>query len=311
MPEQAQIQLNVFDGTRQPFRGSVGLLVTLRDGFQKVVHRKTHKAASIKFDVDFFNNLGDSYAVIVSAKGHKQAGFHPVKVTPMIPQTVDLMLLPENSRFNFAEATWDKLQTQHKKFADILGHSAADATEAEGRYDELMDTAPETLAGFLNIATATRDVLLPTGKALDYFKEVIWDQELFQRDRFHAFADAELIRQVQTAAGQGQFDPQFGLELTHPGATTSFKQKQFGEANVQFSFHEKTRKKIDGVDCVKVEMDIDYFRDPLAHFFLEVLINHVSHSLTDPKQVYVLRWIAGRHAGVPEFNPPYTIEARA
>jgi RHS repeat-associated protein len=28
--------------------------------------------------------------------------------------------------------------------------------------------------------------------------------------------------------------------------------------------------------------------------------------MTDPKQVYVLRWIAGRHAGVPEFAPPYT-----
>ncbi len=26
-----------------------------------------------------------------------------------------------------------------------------------------------------------------------------------------------------------------------------------------------------------------------------------------PKKVYVLRWIAGRHAGVPEFVPPYTI----
>jgi hypothetical protein len=24
--------------------------------------------------------------------------------------------------------------------------------------------------------------------------------------------------------------------------------------------------------------------------------------------VYVLRWIAGRHAGVPEFDPLYTIQ---
>jgi hypothetical protein len=33
----------------------------------------------------------------------------------------------------------------------------------------------------------------------------------------------------------------------------------------------------------------------------------ITHGLTDPKKVYVLRWIAGRHAGVPEFAPPYTI----
>lgn len=29
--------------------------------------------------------------------------------------------------------------------------------------------------------------------------------------------------------------------------------------------------------------------------------------LTDPKMVYVLRWIAGRHAGIPEFNPGYLL----
>ena len=29
--------------------------------------------------------------------------------------------------------------------------------------------------------------------------------------------------------------------------------------------------------------------------------------ISDPRQVYVLRWIAGRHAGVAPFNPPYVI----
>jgi hypothetical protein len=203
------------------------------------------------------------------------------------------------------------LQANHGKLARILGHSAAGAGEAAARYDEFMDAQPDSLAAVLNIATAMRDVLLPTGKALDYFREVVWDKKLLQRDSFFAYADATLVTQVRQAAAQGQFTSQFGLEITHPGATTSYKQNQFGEANLQFSFHEHDRKTIDGVDCVKVELDMDYFRDPLAHFFLEVLINHISRRLTDPRQVYVLRWIAGRHAGVPEFDPPYTIEARA
>ncbi len=43
---------------------------------------------------------------------------------------------------------------------------------------------------------------------------------------------------------------------------------------------------IDGVDCVVVEPDIDYYRDPAV--------------------VYVLRWIAGHTAGIPEFEPLYT-----
>jgi hypothetical protein len=30
--------------------------------------------------------------------------------------------------------------------------------------------------------------------------------------------------------------------------------------------------------------------------------------LTDPRQVYMLRWIAGRRAGMPNFEPPYVLE---
>jgi hypothetical protein len=61
-----------------------------------------------------------------------------------------------------------------------------------------------------------------------------------------------------------------------------------------------------------MEPDIDYFKDIGAHALLEVVPNTVGKlagqsGLTDPKQVYVLRWIAGRRAGVPEFNPLYTI----
>lgn len=113
------------------------------------------------------------------------------------------------------------------------------------------------------------------------------------------------------AADHGEFKPQFGLDIDHPGATSSFKQNQFGEANVQFSFHENDTTTIEGVHCVKVELDMDYFKDLLGHFILEVLPNKVSGGKTDPREIYVLRWIAGRCGGVPEFDPPYTIEARS
>ena len=60
---------------------------------------------------------------------------------------------------------------------------------------------------------------------------------------------------------------------------------------------------------VLIRPDIDYFQDLGAHTVLEVIPNSITHGLTDPKKVYVLRWIAGRHAGVPEFAPPYSIAA--
>jgi hypothetical protein len=56
-----------------------------------------------------------------------------------------------------------------------------------------------------------------------------------------------------------------------------------------------------------VEPDIDYYQDPAAHALLEVIPNAITKSLTDPAQVYVLRWIDGRTAGIPEFAPIYTI----
>ena len=58
---------------------------------------------------------------------------------------------------------------------------------------------------------------------------------------------------------------------------------------------------------ILVEPDIDHYKDLAAHSLLEVIPNTVTHGLTNPEAVYVLRWIAGRHAGVAEFNPPYTI----
>jgi hypothetical protein len=61
------------------------------------------------------------------------------------------------------------------------------------------------------------------------------------------------------------------------------------------------------VDCIVVEPDIDYFKDPGAHGLLEVMPNKFTGGLTNPETVYALRWMAGRRAGIPEFNPPYTI----
>lgn len=309
MPDTAKITLNVFDSTRQPINPDLDLLVTLRDGNQNVPQRDFHRGPALQFEVPFFNNFGDSYTVIVAAKKRHDAGFAPVKVSPNLPQTVDLMLLPKKNRYDFTAAAWDKLKKSQPALPPFLARGAAGESAARALYDELMDKDGDALAGLLNITTALADIILPVGRAFDYFKEFVWDQRLIRRDRFFAFADAQLVTQVRQAVAQGAFAPAFGFDVTHPGATSSFKQQQFGEANVQLTFHEHERRTIAGVECVKVEPDMDYFRDPLAHFFIEVIPNFITQNKTDPKAVYVLRWIAGRHAGVPEFNPPYTLEA--
>ena len=299
------ITINVFDGSRQPVPDDVDVLYTIRDGNQHNAFRDFRRTPSLTVNgLPFFNNFGDLYTVIASADGYRQAGFTPIHVAPNVPQEVDLMLLANDANFRFA-GTWDAIQAKRPVLARLLAAGEV-ADGGRERFENLLEEQPAVLACLLNITTAMEQIHLSVGMPLDYMQELIWDGTMAQ-DRFFGYSDAKLIDQVRIAAQQGFFSPEPGTALFHPGATSSWKQIQFGEANVQLTFHENDRKNINGLDCVLTEPDIDYYKDPAAHAILEVIANGISGSLTDPRQVYVLRWIAGRRAGIPDFDPLYTI----
>ena len=212
-----------------------------------------------------------------------------------------------NKDFNFRNATWKRLKQNYAAYAGLVAAGASNDTEAGNRYSDLIEQRPAVLACFFNLVTAMSQIHLPVKTPLDYIQELIWDSTMAQ-DRFFAWADPVIIEQIIQATAQGEFTPEVGTGLFHSGATRSWKQLQFGEANVQLTFHENNTQTINGTQCVMIEADIDYYKDLAAHALLEVITNALTNSLTDPRQVYVLRWIAGRHAGVPNFEPPYTIE---
>ena len=296
------LMINIFDGTRQPFPTGTDILYRVIDGNQKQLYTQDQNKPSLYFkDLPFYDNFGDNYTVIASSDGYRQAGFTPIKLSPAISSRIDLMLIPDGGQFNFATASWDWIKAN-------LPFLASDVDDAAGqaRYGDLIEKKPASLAALLNITTAIRQINLPQGTPLDYLKQILWDDSLAQ-DRFFAYCDPELLNQVKTAAAQGVFAPEIGPGFFHPGATASWKQIQFGEANVQLTFHEDEKATIGGVPCIVVEPDIDYYKDLGAHALLEAIPNALTGGLTNPQEVYVLRWIAGRHAGVPEFNPPYTI----
>ena len=299
-----RMMLNVFDGTRQLISDGTELLLTVTDGNQKQIVRKTYSTPSTFFtDLPLFNNFGDNYTALASSDDYKDAGFFPVHLAANVDQIVDLMLIPSQNRLNFGEASWQKLGQVRPSLQSLLAKGAADDATAQNRYGDLEEAQEgKLLACLLNITTALSQIQLPQGNALEYFKLIVWDK--IAQDRFFAFADPALIDQVKLALAHGEFAPaSFAL---HPGATSSYKQIQFGEANVQLTFHENDRQDVDGQTCILVEPDIDYYKDLGAHFIFEVLVNALG-SLTDPRAVYILRWIAGRRAGVPEFDPLYTI----
>lgn len=311
MPEETtELRLNVFDGSRRLISPDVNILVTLRNGFQEEKHRQHHHGPSIPFNVPFYNNHGDRYTVIAFADGHQQVGFQPIHVRKDVGTSVDLMLVPDDTRFNFAGASWDELGTTHRQVRDLLAAGVGTAAEAEARYNEVMDERPEALACFFNVTTTMAQVTLTSDTPLEHLKELIWGVTTFKQDRFFAYADKALLDEVEAAAAAGRFSRELLPNVFHPGATVSYKQNEFGEANLQLSFHAHDVKTIEGVECMKVEADIDYFESPVAHAILEVIPNHF-RGPTNPVVAYVLRWVAGRQAHRPDFNPPYTIEAPA
>jgi hypothetical protein len=301
-PDKATMVVTVYDGTRLPIQ-QADFLIRIFDGFQNQLFDNSRPAPTTVFKLPFRDNLQDNCRVLVSGDGYVGAGFSPVKLSQKAIAMVDLMLLPHGANFRFQ--TWAAVKATDPVIATFVSVGSSDA-EAQGHYDEVRQNKPAALASLLNLATAMKAIQLPSKTPLDYFKTILWDESLAQ-DRFFGYADRSLADQVRRAAMEGEFAPEPNPGLFHPDATSSFKQIQFGEANVQLTFHEKDTKTIGGVECIKVEPDIDYFQDLGAHTLLEVIPNAVTHGLTDPRQVYVLRWIAGRHAGVPEFAPPYTI----
>jgi hypothetical protein len=299
----SKLRLRIFDGTRQPFAAPAKFLIRIVDGNQKQQLWDYYPQNDITFDLPFFDNFGDNYSVLVSADGYKQAGFVPVKLSDSYLRTQDLMLISNDPSFNFANGPWDIAKAAYP----FLASGVDDAAGAE-RYGDLMERQPKTLACLLNLGEAMGQIALSQGTPLDYIQQLRWDAPYAPaQDRFFAWCNVALIDQVKVAAAAGKFAVEVDPGLLHPGATSSWKQIQFGEANVQLTFHENDKQTIDGIDCVMLEPDIDYYRDPAAHILLEIIPNALTHTLTNPAEVYVLRWIAGQTAGIPEFDPLYTI----
>jgi hypothetical protein len=300
----AGLQLRIFDGTRQLFSAPAQFLVTILDGNQNQLLREYFDGNDLPFDLPVYGDLRDKYSVVVFTKGYRQSGFFPVELSGDYTRTLDVMLIADDPGFSFVNARWNAAYALYP----FLGGDVDDAA-AEARYETIFEGSEKVLACLLNLGEAMSQIHLAQGTPLDYIRRLPWDDPEYApaQDRFFAWCDVKLIDQVKIAAAAGQFAIEENPGQFHPGATSSWKQIEFGEANVQLTFHEGEKKTIGDVDCVIVEPDIDYYKDLGAHAIFEVIPNALTHTLTEPAEVYVLRWMAGQTAGVPEFAPIYTI----
>jgi hypothetical protein len=313
--QTGSILINFVDGTRKPLPGAVKWSAKIHDGRSPSEWKMRDVDGSgpneLVKDLTWFDNLFDNYTVIVNANGYDDTGWVPVRISPNKPAAVDLMLVQKDAHLNFSGAGWQALNSLRPRFAQIISAGISDAAD---RYGNLIEGREGLLlACVLNLLTAMSQITLPSDKSpLDYFWQPIWDDPQFPmaQDRFFAYVDKALVDDVVKAGRIGSFAEEKNPGTWHPGATLSYKQKQFDVTNVQITFHQGNVKTIQGpsgaVDCVVVEPDIDYYKDPLAHALLEVLPNKLAGGLTDPRVVYILRWMAGRRVG-SDFNPLYTM----
>jgi hypothetical protein len=313
--QTGSILIHIVDGTRQSIADAVKWSATIHDGRPPddwhITNVDSAGSAALVKGLPYFDNFFDNYTVILNSDGYEQAGWMPVPLRPARPAPVSLMLLEKDSHLNFSNATWKTLNSVRPRFVEIL---SAGINDAPTRYAGMMEHNEGLVLGcLLNLLTAISQITLPSEKTpLDYYWQPIWDDSEFQmaQDRFFAYVDKALVDDVVKASKMGAFSEEKNPGALHPGATLSYKQIQFAVTNVQLTFHQGNSKTLPGpngpVDCIVIESDIDYYKDLLAHFFLEVLPNKFTGGLTDPRAVYLLRWMAAKQAG-SDFNPLYTI----
>ena len=219
-------------------------------------------------------------------------------------QSIDLMLLPKNGDLQLSRCAVAHAQADSSQLCRPPGTWRRGRQCRSGPVLAAHGNAARSLASFFNLATAMSAINLPVGTPLDYIKEVIWDNT-FAQDRFFGYADPKIIDQIMLATLQGEFAPELDPSIFHGTATRSWKQIQFGEANVQLTFHENDpTKQIDGINCVKIEPDIDYYKDLGAHFLLEV-VGEWGHPLADRSETGLCAPLDGRPArGGAGFQSP-------
>ena len=86
-----------------------------------------------------------------------------------------------------------------------------------------------------------------------------------------------------------------------------FREQRYEEGNVQFIF-----ATINDSANLKLDSDIDLFKDQLSQIVLGILPSDVFHLIdhTNPREEYALRWMSAQCLKVEsglDFRPPYFV----
>lgn len=292
------LNLQLYDARRVPVAEDFESLVTLLSGDYRQVSRRRHRGSLIEFrDIRLTNSPRDNHIVHVAASHHHDAWYYPVNPRDFGQWPVSIMMLPRRTRYIF------------KGWSDLAADVRSFFVPGKGYYEELLDHSDgsqDKLAAFHNFTTALKSMELEGRSVFSYFRQLIVEGERAPvSDRFYALAHKDLGLALERARKQRLWAK--SSTAFHPGATVSYKERTYGEGNIQLSIY--GNEKVALSDCQLVEVDIDYYKDTLSHGLLELVPNKLLEKTTDPKMAYRLRWMAMKNVDSRDFDPPYLLEA--
>ena len=166
------------------------------------------------------------------------------------------------------------LQDRLKAIRAPVFPAQAELEELEPSVDDTLYDSLTGLQAFalLNIGSRMRGIKLGRASMLSpRFALRVFDAF---PDRIYCTANASLLDAVGSSSEFAKAPASL-----HKFRAGSFKQRTFAEGNLQVSHSDV----VDG--RIKVDVDIDLYRDPLRHMFGEVLQNHLTGQKTDAFKV--------------------------
>lgn len=298
----APVTITLVLGAEVPFTDTTDMLVRVTND-RDVTTSFWAKTPTVQTTVQFHNGPGDDYRIVVHVKGYEQAGAF-VHADPKVHPTLTMLMIPQPAKLAFP--AWADLKAKVPATAKLIAGGVDEAT-AQSRYEALGKQQPLSLASLMNLSAAMAELELGGGKTpIDFIREVIWDDTLAQ-DRFFGYADPAIIPLIRAATADGEFEEEKNCATFHKGSTCSYKQSTFDYSNVQLTFHEEDKKLIGDVQCIKIEPDMDLYKNLLSHGVAEVVPNLSTGGLTNPLDVLALRWIDAVQSDEPLFNPGYVL----
>jgi hypothetical protein len=298
------LSVHLYDGARRPLSAPGDRLITIRNGRAKTLRSGFFSGSIVRFSALPFDDGPDNhFQIIVSAKDHQQAGAFR-RVAAGGSHDVHLMLVPKRPTVEFDYPTLSRLQA-----ADPVLAAKLQADKLPQAYEQLL--ARESGLPLLCLCNGIEALRSLQSELETDLLQHIQQIELtprpagtaarrgIYRDRFFARVTPALRQTLTSQSAQSLLQP-----VTFD-RDDNLKEIRYHEANVELTFHEENI----------LEVDLDYYRDLGAHFFLEVIPNKLGSALgrsdaaTDPRTAYALRWMAYRNASRnrDHFAPPVAL----